>query len=97
MIVLVATYECKPGKGDEVLGHLQRMAPLVAEREPGCKMYQICRGTENPDQFLLYEHYVDQAALDAHRETPHFQEIVMDTITPLLDKRERAFYDLAIE
>ena len=47
---------------------------------------------ENPDLFLLYEHYTDQAALDAHRNTPHFKEIIEGTIVPMLDKREREFY-----
>jgi (4S)-4-hydroxy-5-phosphonooxypentane-2,3-dione isomerase len=27
--------------------------------------------------------------LDAHRNTPHFKEIIEGTIVPLLDKRER--------
>ena len=49
------------------------------------------RATENPDLFLLYEHYVDQAALEAHRNTPHFKEIIEGSIVPLLDKREREF------
>ena len=38
------------------------------------------RATENPDLFLLYEHYVDQAALEAHRNTPHFKEIIEGSI-----------------
>jgi quinol monooxygenase YgiN len=94
MIVLVASYTVSPGKGDEVAAALTRMAPLVARLEPGCAMYHVNRAVENPNQFLLYEQYVDQAALDAHRETPHFKEIVEGTVVPLLAKRERVFYDL---
>jgi (4S)-4-hydroxy-5-phosphonooxypentane-2,3-dione isomerase len=45
---------------------------------------------------MLYEHYVDQAALDAHRATPHFKEIIEGTIIPMLEKRERFFYDLVV-
>ena len=52
---------------------------------------------ENPDLFLLYEHYADQAALAAHRETPHFKEIIEGTIVPLLDKRERELYTSVID
>ena len=96
MIVLVAMYHCKPGKGDEVEAHLKRMAPLVKQHEPGCALYHACRAKDDPDRFLLYEHYVDQSALEAHRETPHFKEIIEGTIIPLLDKRERFFYDLAV-
>jgi quinol monooxygenase YgiN len=85
-----------PGKGDEVEANLKKMAPLVKAHEPGCALYQASRAKDNPDLFMLYEHYVDDAALQAHRETPHFKEIIEGTIIPLLEKRERFFYDLVV-
>lgn len=96
MIVLVARYTGKPGQGDTIEAALRKMAPLVAAGEPGCKVYHACRSDENRDYFLLYEHYVDEAALQAHRETPHFKEIIEGTIVPLLDKRERELFTLAV-
>lgn len=93
MIVLAATYHVKTGKGDDVAAALRRMAPLVKVEEPGCLLYHANRSTENPDLFLLYEHYVDQAALEAHRDTPHFRDIIEGTVVPLLDKRERQLYE----
>lgn len=96
MIVLVARYQGKPGQGDAIEAALKRMAPYVAAKEPGCKLYQACRSQENSDLFLLYEQYVDEAALLSHRETPHFQEIIEGTIIPLLEKRERELYTLAV-
>ena len=92
MIVLVAKYTVKAGLGDQVAAALKRMAPLVAAGEPGCTLYHANRSSENPDLFLLYEHYTDQAALEAHRTTPHFKEIIEGVIVPLLDKRERELY-----
>jgi quinol monooxygenase YgiN len=96
MIVLVAKYTVKPGHGDAVEAALKRMAPLVKASEPGCALYQANRAADNPDQFLLYEQYVDQPALAAHRETPHFKEIIEGTIVPLLDRRERELYTLVV-
>ena len=96
MIVLVAHYYGKPGQGDAIEAALKQMAPRVAEDEPGCKLYHASRSQENPDLFLLYEHYVDEAALLNHRETPHFKEIIEGTIMPLLEKRERELYTLAV-
>ena len=96
MIVLVAKYTVKPGMGDQVAAALTEMAPLVKEGEPGCALYQASRAQDNPDFFLLYEHYVDEAALQAHRETPHFKRIIEGTVVPLLDKRERELYTLAV-
>ena len=96
MIVLVAKYIVKPGQGDAVEAALRRMAPLVKAGEPGCTLYHANRAADNPDLFLLYEHYADQAALAAHRETPHFKEIIEGTIVPLLDRRERELYTLVV-
>jgi quinol monooxygenase YgiN len=92
MIVLVARYVVKAGRGHEVEAALRRMAPLVKSSEPGCTLYHANRSTENPDLFLLYEIYADQAALETHRSTPHFKEIIEGTVVPLLEKREREFY-----
>lgn len=96
MIVLVAKYIVKPGQGDAVEAALRRMAPLVKAAEPGCTLYHANRAADNPDLFLLYEHYADQAALAAHRETPHFKEIIEGTIVPLLERRERELYSLVV-
>ena len=96
MIVLTAKYFVKAGRGDEVEAALRRMAPLVKAGEPGCTLYHANRAAENPDLFLLYEHYTDQAALEAHRTTPHFKEIIEGVIVPLLDKRERELYQQVV-
>jgi quinol monooxygenase YgiN len=96
MIVLIARYHGKPGQGDAIEAALKQMAPRVAQSEPECRLYHACRSQENPDLFLLYEHYTDEAALLNHRETPHFQEIIEGTIIPLLEKRERELYTLAV-
>lgn len=93
MIVLVAKYIVKTGRGDEVEAALRRMGPLVKASEPGCTLYHAIRSTENRDLFLLYEHYTDQAALETHRSTPHFKAIIEGTILPLLDKRVRELYE----
>ena len=93
MVVLVAHYYVRPGKGDEVQAALKKMVACVREQEPGCLLYHVSRSRENVDLFLLYEQYRDMAALDAHRATPHFREIIEGTIVPLLDRREREFYE----
>ncbi len=96
MIVLIARYFAKVGQGEAIETALKRMAPLVAEHEPGCKFYNAYRSQDNPDLFLLDEHYVDEAALQGHRETAHFKEIIEGTIMPLLEKRERELYRLVV-
>jgi hypothetical protein len=35
-------------------------------------------------------------AIAAHRETPHFKEIIEGRIVPLLESREREFFDAVV-
>ncbi len=95
MIVLVALYECKPGSGDAVAAALSRMAPL-AVTTPGCTLFHVVRSQDNPDHFLLYEHYADETVIAAHRQSPHYKSIIEGEVLPLLDKRERLLYDVVV-
>jgi quinol monooxygenase YgiN len=96
MIVLIAKYHVRDGHVDDVLKHLTAIKPLVEADEPGCVFYQVSRSVEDENLVLLYEHYTDEAALAAHRETPHFQEIIEGNVIPLLHSRERELFTLVI-
>jgi autoinducer 2-degrading protein len=53
------------------------------EREPGCHVVDTYQKVKDPTLFLLIEVYADDAALDAHRKSPHylqFREDVKDWI-----------------
>jgi len=86
---LLARYRAQPGRGGDVERNLRLMAERVARDEPTCVLYRASRSIEEPDVFILYEEYVDQQALEAHRETPHFAELIEGTIVPILESRER--------
>ena len=40
--------------------------------EPGCFRFDIHQDAEVPTRFYLYKVYTDEAAFQAHLETPHF-------------------------
>lgn len=42
--------------------------------EPGCFRFDILQNSEDPNRFHLYEVYQDEAALDAHRNAPHYKK-----------------------
>ncbi|GFG50491.1 antibiotic biosynthesis monooxygenase [Mycolicibacterium agri] len=89
MRTLLARYHVQPGHSDAVEATLQKMAAAVARDEPGCLLYRAARSADNPDVFVLYEEYADEAALLAHRETPHFRDLIEGTVVPMLTSRER--------
>ena len=61
-------------------------------REPGCRQYVGHQSSENPRQFMFYEVYDDQAALDAHRAAPYFQEHVDGGFDTIIETRTRQLY-----
>lgn len=96
MIVLIARYHVKPGHTESVVAALREMAPLVHEREPGCRLYHVSRAQETADLLVLYEEYEDEASFLGHRETPHFKDIIEGRVVPLLERRERELFNRVI-
>ena len=95
MIVLIAQHFAKEGNDDEVAALLREMSAYCnSDAEPGCLMYVVNRSTENPRHFLIYEQYVDEAALAAHAETAMFKATILGKEIPLLESRERSFWDV---
>ena len=86
---LIARYTVQPGKAEVVEAALARMADAVRADEPACLVYNANVSVENPNLYVLYEVYEDEDALVAHRETPHFKEIIEGIVVPVLEKRER--------
>src|ERR1700716_2094265 len=61
--------------------------------EPGNLFYQANRDPEDPRGFCFYELYADRAAYEAHGASEHFQRLAHGRAIPLLESRERRFYD----
>jgi quinol monooxygenase YgiN len=92
MITAVAQYHTQSGEGDRVAGVLAKHV-AATRAEPGCIQFVAYRSSEDADRFLLYEQYVDEAAFEAHRASPHFRLYIQETIIPLLLERRVARYE----
>jgi quinol monooxygenase YgiN len=91
--VLVVKMVAQEGKEDEAAGIMRDLAEAT-RKEPGCELYIPTRDAENPRSFLFYEQYVDKAALEAHGASPHFQELALGKLFPLMEgERVRSFYE----
>lgn len=89
MLALIARYRTQPGQGDAVEALLREMMVAVGRDEPDCLLYRVTRSPRDGEEFLLYEEYVDEGALEAHRRTPHFRDLIESQVVPLLLRRER--------
>ena len=72
---LLARMTAKGGQTDALKAELQKLIEPT-HAEPGCIRYEMWQNRENPAEFTFVEEWADDAALDAHFQTPHMQEIV---------------------
>jgi quinol monooxygenase YgiN len=71
MISFTVRMTFRPDDRDEIATTLRELA-AASRQEPGCITYIPHRVESDPDTIVIYEQYRDQAALDAHRASPHF-------------------------
>jgi (4S)-4-hydroxy-5-phosphonooxypentane-2,3-dione isomerase len=82
-----AKWQVKQGNLAMVLSLLNQAAQKSKE-EKGNLFYKLHQSTSDANMILLYEGYVDEAAAEEHRNSDHFQEIIIRSIIPLLENRE---------
>jgi quinol monooxygenase YgiN len=92
MICVAVTYVMKAGHEDEAPALFAKLAEAT-RAEPGCRMYLAHRSTSDPRRFFLYEQYDDQAALDAHRQAPHFEQFAKGGLFPIIESRSPELYE----
>jgi quinol monooxygenase YgiN len=90
--VLTAKWTAQEGREEEVRDHILALVE-PSRAEPGVLVYQPHQDPENPRVFFVYEQYADEAAFKAHGETEHFKRHGVEGAIPLLESRERAFYE----
>lgn len=67
---------------------LRQVTPL-SRQEPGCVTYIPHFVEGEPATVLIYEQYRDDAALDHHRNSPHFAQYVTGGLLQLMKDRTR--------
>lgn len=64
----------KPQKRDEFIETARALA-AQSRQEPGCLSYQFLEDREDPLHLLFIEAWESEEALQAHRQTAHFQQL----------------------
>ena len=91
--VLVVKMLVQEGNEDEAIATMRELAE-ASRKEPGNELYIPVQDPANPRSFLFYEQYADKAAFEAHGASPHFKELALGKLFPLLEgERERTFYE----
>ena len=83
--VIIAEFEVKPDGLERFLALATADASQSVAKEPGCHQFDVTVD-QAANRVLLYEVYDDEAAFDAHLQTPHLRTF-RDGIEPLVVSR----------
>ena len=81
---ITAILTARPGKSAELRALLLSMAPQC-RAEPGNLRWDVWSDVSNEDRYVLDELYRDVAAVEAHRDSPHYQ-IYLAKVPELADR-----------
>lgn len=73
MKIIIVNIVVKPEFREDFIKETQ-FAQHKSMEEPGCFQYQLCENVDDKNKFVLIEGYTDEAAIESHKATPHFQQ-----------------------
>ena len=91
MIAIVVELKVSLSSAGNFRALSEQHARRCLEREPGCQQFDITQDPANPEQWLFYERYQDEAALEAHRKTDYLAKFIEATNDYIVDRRLRRF------
>jgi quinol monooxygenase YgiN len=86
-IHVFATWTVKEGQIDTVLNLLKKVCD-ESVKENGNLFYKIHQSNSDSNVLVLFEGYANESALAEHRNSAHFQNLVLGQIVPLLETRQ---------
>jgi quinol monooxygenase YgiN len=89
--VVIATWTAKPGEANRIRQIVTEMTPSN-RAEPKLLHFQAQVSEEDPNTFVLYEHYTDASGYDDHRATDAFKTRVLGEAIPNLETRSVATF-----
>jgi (4S)-4-hydroxy-5-phosphonooxypentane-2,3-dione isomerase len=73
MIAMLISLKVKPDQRDRFLSVAEDDSTCsVRDENGGCLRFDVYQDQQDENHFFFHEVYRDQAALDAHRGTPHW-------------------------
>ncbi|MGJ9420721.1 putative quinol monooxygenase [Massilia sp. CMS3.1] len=85
-ITVLAHWRAPPASVDELLSIVSQLR-AKSLGEQGCLGYEVYRSADAPDNILLVERYRDEAALEAHKQSNHYQTLVVGHALSILTDR----------
>jgi len=85
-----------PGYADKIKSEMLENAHQSV-KEDGCLQFDVVQSCEDENVFIYYEVYTGAAALDAHRQTPHFKAYweLMESMGDKVEREAKLFTQIS--
>jgi quinol monooxygenase YgiN len=87
MLSFTVRMRFEEGDREKVAEILRALTP-ASRQEPGCVSYIPHFVEGEPATVLIYEQYVDEAALEQHRNSAHFKQYAAGGLYQLMRERQ---------
>ena len=91
MYVITVLFSIHPAHSPAFLQAITNNAKTSLADEPGCRQFDVCTSSSNPNDVFLNEVYDSKAAFDVHLASKHFTEFNALTSAWVADKIISAF------
>lgn len=92
MFAMLVEINIKEGKEQEFLTVFERNH-IGTRQEPGNLRFDVLRDPEIRTRFYAYEVYVDEKALEAHRNTAHYHRCVAELEPLMTGSRSKKIFE----
>jgi quinol monooxygenase YgiN len=92
----IARHRAVDGMRDAVLAVFPELI-AASRKEPGNVAFEAYLSIDDPQSYVLLEHYTSRAAFAEHRASPHFKELMLAQILPKLESRVVEQHDVATD
>jgi quinol monooxygenase YgiN len=89
--VVIATWTAADGQADHIRRIIEEVTP-GNRAEPKMIRFEAHVSCDDPNTFVLYEHYTDASGYDDHRATEAFRTRVVGEALPALASRRVCTY-----
>jgi quinol monooxygenase YgiN len=94
MLILAAKCIGKPELRNDIMRVTAAIVP-PSRAEAGCISYGVYERLSRENEYLFFEEWTDQAALDFHFSTPHFQDFIKEFTQLLAAPPSIRIYEVA--
>ena len=75
-VVVTVRVTVKPSDREAFRAAAVENANGANNNEPGCQLFSVAQSKDDENVFFIYEIYDNEAALEAHREMPHYKSAI---------------------